>query len=219
MECSNCGRSVGGSWKGSRCPYCGAVLRWGGWSKRTWTVRRGKMATYYVWWGDTDNRGGRVELADALRELGYAPQLQTEPSDAARQFAADSVAITNLRAEVNKQREQLTEAHTYYSAELAKVAQRNDSLRTRLAAAHDERNAARAELARTQQMLAEAQASLEALKQDYDCLEDEYKATIAKRDELAARWDKAIADLDLMTDPKLHGVQYAEIRRWLNSPD
>ena len=26
MDCSNCGRSTGGGWPGSKCPYCGATL-------------------------------------------------------------------------------------------------------------------------------------------------------------------------------------------------
>ena len=26
MDCSNCGRSTGTGWPGSKCPYCGATL-------------------------------------------------------------------------------------------------------------------------------------------------------------------------------------------------
>ena len=26
MDCSNCGRSTGSGWPGSKCPYCGATL-------------------------------------------------------------------------------------------------------------------------------------------------------------------------------------------------
>jgi hypothetical protein len=47
--------------------------------------------------------------------------------------------------------------------------------------------------------------------------------TIAKlmqeRDELAAKWDNTMADLDLLTDPKLYGGHFARVRRWLESPD
>ena len=26
MDCGNCGRTVGGDWRGKLCPYCGATL-------------------------------------------------------------------------------------------------------------------------------------------------------------------------------------------------